>query len=103
MTQHRTRAGGQDRRQPVTLPGQHAVPDRVDAAMDDVQQASRDTVIDRLGADSHPDQLRPRHQTMLSVRPRRDHSIQRSSVRFTPYFGVKRTLDRHAPMVARPA
>ena len=64
--------------------GVHAMADRVDAAMDHVQQAPRDAVIDRLAADSHLDQLRPRHQTMLSVRPPRDHPIQRSSVRFTP-------------------
>jgi hypothetical protein len=74
--------------------------DRVDAAVNRMQQPASDTVLDRAAPEPELRQLRSRDDATLGARERGDRLI-RSRVRFDIYSMANRTRDGHAPIVAR--
>jgi hypothetical protein len=70
--------------------------DGVDTAMDAVQAASADAVLDRLGRHPQVEQLLPRHHSVLCLR-QREHRRQRNVLRFTPHRGAKATKSEARP------
>jgi hypothetical protein len=55
--------------------------------MDQVEPAAFDAMADRAPTDSTFEQLASRNDAVLALRERRNHSIDRSRLRFGPHFG----------------
>ena len=72
---------------------------RVHAAVDHVQSAALDAVVDSSRADPLLHQLPPRDHAMLSVGERRDRPVNSTNPILTPYDGVNVGFVRHAPSV----
>jgi hypothetical protein len=96
VAQHRAGPGGEHRRQPLPPRPQDRVADRVHAAMHGVKQPAHDAVIDSALPEPEREQLRPRHDAVLTRRERRD--LTRGTL--TPYSMPNVPRDRHSPMVA---
>ena len=73
--------------------------DRVDAAVDGMQESARNTVLDRAATEAKLRQLRSRNHATLGAGERGDRPIA-SRVRLDIYFMPNRTRDGHGRIVA---
>jgi hypothetical protein len=72
VAQHGAGAAGKHGRHPASLRGQHRVPDRVDAAVDQMQPTAANAMIDPGDAQPERPQLRSRDHAVLSPGERGD-------------------------------
>lgn len=76
MTDHCVRPAREHRGTPATLGIEVRVPNRVDAAMDVVQTADPEPVMDRVLADPRAYELIRGHDAVLACRYFRDHPVR---------------------------
>jgi hypothetical protein len=77
------------------------VADREDAAVQAVEPAAPDAVIDRVVPKPGRHELRAGHDPVLMCRNLRDRGIDGSRGTESATYAGKRLLDCHSPMVAR--
>jgi len=109
MTQHRPLPAHEDGSHPARFHGEDPVADCVDAAVDRVQRATLQPVVDNAPAEPHFEELRSRDHAVLTIGQLGYHAVAMTSSQFAPHRGVNCDLvghlvivvDRHARRVAR--
>jgi hypothetical protein len=102
MAQQRTGSTAKDGGHPATLAAQVWPADRVDAAKDRVQAASRDPVADRLRCEPLLDELCSRYEAILPA-SERPNAATGSLTRFGGHSPTKSTASGASPHAAEPA
>ena len=100
MAEHSSRATGKQRGHPPSLRGQPRAAEHVDTTMDGTKETASRPLLDRNGAEPHPQQLPPGHNAALSPRQRSHLPIAFSSnCAFGLHQNPKAQLDPDSPPV----
>ena len=100
MTQNGLGPHGEDGRHPAPFAGNDAMTDGIDAAVQAVQPTLLDSMLDSAPANAHSVELRAGDDAMLTLRERRDPSVN-ARLSLTVHYRVNRNLVGHRRMVAR--
>ena len=84
MTQDRARTAGEHCRRPSRLEAEQRVSDCIDASVNRVERASFKPTSNRPPTNSHTEQLRPPHNSMLPLRQRRNCPVHATRTEFGP-------------------
>jgi hypothetical protein len=100
MTQHRTRARGEDCRHPATIGSEDVVTNGVDAPVHGPQSPAFQSMGDRVPVDASIEELRARNYAVLRIGQGRDRAVDRRGSSFAPYNRFNRTRSEHASSIA---
>jgi hypothetical protein len=98
MAEERTVPTGEHRRHPPPALGNASVPDGVDAAVDAMELAAADSVIQAIGGETNVEELATRNDPMLAVGQLRDRPPV--LVDFAVTITVNSPTNRHGPRLA---
>jgi hypothetical protein len=104
VAQCRAVGAGEDGRQPVAVPGECGMADRVHPAVQHMQAPGCDAAVDGIEGEAERPELSPCHDTVLRARMRRDGRVDPTRPGFTAHIAVdpacvEASLDRAASRV----